>query len=410
MSERKLGKAVCMMTSWVTEQNLFLKGTKLQPSNDENPTTNSLEYKKRVYGFDDADSRNNEYNHWHKNGGKTSLTKINEGGIIRQDDNENDDILRWLARARQIATPSSSPNSFLTTATQHKLGIYKDDGKLDGKLGDLVFAETTEFLRDIIPKSFGASVSEGTSSATDFRTPESQKHKATYTKGTISVVDHKKSLQFVDTHDNSFSENISKDELSRECRKNSSVYIVDQETQTTEECNKRQFQNEKEVSREKIYGRGLGATLCSLRFRGVLCINPVEWAGRHNDKKLFPHQNLAKEALFSGVGDKTEQALRLEVALRRTDEYGRVLTAKKAFRKLCYDFHGKGPSKKREQKRVNQYVDEIKSKKKATSKYTNQQLDKTLTLQRTLTRPYLVLRGNLSHRQNNLTNEIKSLE
>jgi U4/U6.U5 tri-snRNP-associated protein 1 len=117
--------------------------------------------------------------------------------------------------------------------------------------------------------------------------------------------------------------------------------------------------------REITLGNGLGVTLDHLRERGVFQGSGIEWAGRNNDKKLLPHQTLVKEALFSG--DDESHAWRIEAALRHTDEFGRVLTAKEAFRKLCYHFHGKGPSKNRQKKRVEQYLTEVASKKKLTS-------------------------------------------
>merc|ERR1712224_589442 len=123
------------------------------------------------------------------------------------------------------------------------------------------------------------------------------------------------------------------------------------------------IEDKTKLFRKKSDGWGLGATLGLLRFRGVLGPNSIEWAGRHNDTKTLPHHNLVKEALFSDKclnnTPEDQQVLRLETALRRTDEYGRVLTAKQAFRKLCYDFHGKGPSKIREQKRAKKQINAI---------------------------------------------------
>lgn len=102
-----------------------------------------------------------------------------------------------------------------------------------------------------------------------------------------------------------------------------------------------QWQGEKNFLKEILLGLGLGNTVGLLRDRGLLNIDDVDWAGRNNDKKLMPHQALAKDALFSNSNKINEQTQRIEAALRRMDQYGRVLTAKEAFRELCYHFHGK---------------------------------------------------------------------
>merc|ERR1712203_1124003 len=117
-----------------------------------------------------------------------------------------------------------------------------------------------------------------------------------------------------------------------------------------------------------------GSALELLRNRGILKLDTFEWAGRNNDKKPLPHQKLAKNALFSGESDKDEDILRLEVALRQTDKFGRVLTAKEAFRRLCYDFHGKDA-------------------KNLSSIYTDKRANKIQLLQNKLRRPYLVIEG-----------------
>ena len=43
-----------------------------------------------------------------------------------------------------------------------------------------------------------------------------------------------------------------------------------------------------------------------------------------------------------------------EVKLEYRDEHGRLLTRKEAFRQLCYQFHGHGSSKRKEEKKLQQ--------------------------------------------------------
>ena len=43
-----------------------------------------------------------------------------------------------------------------------------------------------------------------------------------------------------------------------------------------------------------------------------------------------------------------------EIKLEYRDDHGRLLTRKEAYRQLCYQFHGHGSSKKKEEKRLQQ--------------------------------------------------------
>lgn len=149
--------------------------------------------------------------------------------------------------------------------------------------------------------------------------------------------------------------------------------------------------------RENSLGYGLGTTINLLRDRGFLNTS-VEWAGRSNDKKLMPHQALVKDALFSGLSTQVKdesygQIQRIEAALRRTDDFGRTLTAKEAFRELCYHFHGKKPSKHRQIKRLKQYISDLATGKRLSTTYDRRQNDKILAIRQTRHSPYIVLEG-----------------
>ena len=53
----------------------------------------------------------------------------------------------------------------------------------------------------------------------------------------------------------------------------------------------------------------------------------------------------------------------IDDALTRTDEFGRVISPKEAFRQLCYNFHGIKPSKNKEEKKIRKYLEEQKQQK-----------------------------------------------
>jgi hypothetical protein len=157
-----------------------------------------------------------------------------------------------------------------------------------------------------------------------------------------------------------------------------------------EDTKKIQYHEEK-VLKENTIKCGLGTALTHLRKRGMLNQNSIDWAGRNSDKKKLPHQIMAKEALISVDDEKNEQTTRIETALRQTDEYGRVLTAKEAFRELCYHFHGKRPSQNRHMKRVKEYINDLTCKKRLTSVDENRRVEKVYEMQKKTLTPYIVL-------------------
>ena len=80
---------------------------------------------------------------------------------------------------------------------------------------------------------------------------------------------------------------------------------------------------------------GMAGVLSLLKERGELN-RPVEWAGRTNDMKPVALQGL--EEVYKSGGHKDNLANRVEDALTRRDEFGRVMTPKQAFREVCYRY------------------------------------------------------------------------
>jgi hypothetical protein len=150
--------------------------------------------------------------------------------------------------------------------------------------------------------------------------------------------------------------------------------------------------------KENSIGCGLGQTLKFLRDRGLVN-KDVEWAGRSMDKKSIPHHLLVKDAFFSEEGKNHGQIQRIEAALRRTDKYGRVLTAKEAFRELCYHFHGKYPSKNRQKKLTKQYIMDLAGKHKLTTLYSSMQIEKILEIRQIRQSSYIVIKDNIKTKQ-----------
>ncbi|GAB4859464.1 ESCRT II complex subunit Dot2 [Ancistrocladus abbreviatus] len=133
---------------------------------------------------------------------------------------------------------------------------------------------------------------------------------------------------------------------------------------------------------EAPVGKGLSQALKLLKERGALK-ETVEWGGRNMDKK--------KSKLVGIYDDEGAKEIRIE----RTDEYGRILTPKEAFRLLSHKFHGKGPGKMKQEKRMKQYLDELKLKQMKNSDTPSESVERMRETQARLGTPYLVLSGHV---------------
>ncbi|XP_060184696.1 SART-1 family protein DOT2 [Lycium barbarum] len=137
-----------------------------------------------------------------------------------------------------------------------------------------------------------------------------------------------------------------------------------------------------ETIREVPVGKGLSGVLKLLQDRGTLK-EDIDWGGRNMDKK--------KSKL---VGIRSEDGKK-EIHIERTDEYGRILTPKEAFRLLSHKFHGKGPGKMKQEKRMRQYQEELKIKQMNNSDTPSQSVERMKEAQVQFKTPYLVLSGNV---------------
>ncbi|XP_049389047.1 SART-1 family protein DOT2-like isoform X3 [Solanum stenotomum] len=131
--------------------------------------------------------------------------------------------------------------------------------------------------------------------------------------------------------------------------------------------------------REVPIGKGLSEALRFLRERGSLKEGDIELAGRNTDKK--------KNKLVSvRCGD---EKVGKEIHINRTDEFGRNLTPKESFRLFSHQFHGKGPGKKKQEKRIRQHQKELKMKNPLLS------VERMTKSQAQLKIPHLVLSGHI---------------
>lgn len=98
------------------------------------------------------------------------------------------------------------------------------------------------------------------------------------------------------------------------------------------------------IHRQPLVSRGMAATLDLLKSSGELRTKSNELAGRSKDSRNVD----PSKAEESGV------------KIEYRDEFGRKLTQKEAFRQLCYSFHGYGPGKKKQEKRLKVMKQQIK--------------------------------------------------
>ncbi|WIA22095.1 hypothetical protein OEZ85_004437 [Tetradesmus obliquus] len=141
---------------------------------------------------------------------------------------------------------------------------------------------------------------------------------------------------------------------------------------------------------ERAIGKGLAACLGLLKDKGTLK-NKMQWAGRTNDKK--PVALIGLHDVYTGGSHEDAMSQRIEVALTQRDEFGRVMTPKERFRVMCHQFHGKPPSKNKQEERQRKYLEEVAIAKATTSEDPSAELDRLKALQRSTGSAYIPLTG-----------------
>ncbi|CAI5497418.1 unnamed protein product, partial [Closterium sp. Naga37s-1] len=84
-----------------------------------------------------------------------------------------------------------------------------------------------------------------------------------------------------------------------------------------------------------------------------------------------------------------------EVRIDRIDEFGRVMTPKEAFRKLSHAFHGKGPGKMKQEKRMRAYEEDLKRKGMAAGDTPMHSVERLREVQAQTQSPYVVITGHV---------------
>eukprot|EP00537_Pseudo-nitzschia_pungens_P013490 CAMPEP_0172387498 /NCGR_PEP_ID=MMETSP1061-20121228/4792_1 /TAXON_ID=37318 /ORGANISM="Pseudo-nitzschia pungens, Strain cf. pungens" /LENGTH=814 /DNA_ID=CAMNT_0013117149 /DNA_START=140 /DNA_END=2584 /DNA_ORIENTATION=- len=112
-------------------------------------------------------------------------------------------------------------------------------------------------------------------------------------------------------------------------------------------------------------GRGLSSFVSMLRTTGEITGRhggKEELRGRAKDERNYDNyepldlQNVV--TIGHNATEKDRELAKREIKLEYRDKHGRLLTQKEAYRDLCYQFHGHGASKKKEEKRLKQIARE----------------------------------------------------
>eukprot|EP00884_Botryococcus_braunii_P021222 jgi/Botrbrau1/7784/Bobra.0159s0212.1 len=111
---------------------------------------------------------------------------------------------------------------------------------------------------------------------------------------------------------------------------------------------------------------------------------------------MRPEKLMGLADVYTGGRQERPMDARVEAALTRRDEFGRVLTPKESFRQLCYKFHGKEPSKNKQEKRLRKIHEDMEQKRLASSEQPEHSSLKRLhAIQEVTATPYLVLSGKI---------------
>lgn len=114
------------------------------------------------------------------------------------------------------------------------------------------------------------------------------------------------------------------------------------------------------TARSAGVGRGLSSFVSMLKTTGEISNKGTkeELKGRAKDERNYENyapMDLSKVVKIGrNATDIDRELASREVKLEYRDKHGRLLTAKEAYRDLCYQFHGHGASKKKEEKRLKQ--------------------------------------------------------
>ncbi|KAJ4842155.1 hypothetical protein Tsubulata_037390 [Turnera subulata] len=142
-----------------------------------------------------------------------------------------------------------------------------------------------------------------------------------------------------------------------------------------------------DFAREIQVGKGLSNVLGLLRDRGVFKKEGGINNG-HGGSKADNVRKDKKQSLDDYMRKKLEQN---EIRIDRKDEFGREMSQKEAYKRFCHNFHGKGSSKTKQEKRLKRYEREKKWKSMQVPGAVLESMEKMREIQAQSESPYIVL-------------------
>ncbi|KAG4401210.1 hypothetical protein GLYMA_07G220800v4 [Glycine max] len=312
----------------------------------------------------EAETRSNAYQSAYAKADEASkLLRLEQTLNVKEEDetpvfvDDDEDLCKSLEKARRLALKkegegASGPQAIALLATSNHNNETDDQNPTAGESREnkVVFTEMEEFV-------WGLHIDE------EARKPESED---------------------VFMHDDEET-NVPDEENSNEAGGWTEVQETNEDEQHNTEDKEEIVPDE--TIHEVAVGKGLSGALKLLKERGTLK-ESIEWGGRSMDKK--------KSKLVGIVDDEEKEAQKTrEIRIERTDEFGRILTPKEAFRMISHKFHGKGPGKMKQEKRMKQYHEELKMKQMKSSDTPSLSVERMREAQARLQTPYLVLSGHV---------------
>jgi len=271
---------------------------------------------------------------------------------IENDEEEEDELYSTLSRSRTLAIKQKQKENTLSDVACKILEDRQKNPTINKKidtLDDLVFTDTTEFVRNLPTMSAlteNTPVTPVTAINKKVKVDETKKPTINTTSvistTTTSTGDNEMQIENTDVH-------IKVEEPAEVDDKidmNESPHVVgklddgDGENESDEE--------EVVLMDEPRVDTSMSAALKYVQQKGYFQEN---YSGRNNDKM---------QMLINQQIDKADPAPAIQ--LDYIDEYGRQMTPKEAFRKLSHRFHGKTPGKMKMEKRMKKYEEEQKLK------------------------------------------------
>jgi len=300
---------------------------------------------------------------------------------IENDEEEEDELYSTLSRSRTLAIKQKQKENTLSDVACKILEDRQKNPTINKKidtLDDLVFTDTTEFVRNLPTMS---ALTENTPTPVTVinkkvKVDETKKPTISSTSAisttTTSTDDNEMQIENADAHIKVEEPVEVDDKIDMNESPNVAGKLDDGDGENESE-------EEVVLMDEPRVDTSMSAALKYVQQKGYFQEN---YSGRNNDKM---------QMLINQQIDKADPAPAIQ--LDYIDEYGRQMTPKEAFRKLSHRFHGKTPGKMKMEKRMKKYEEEQKLKAMSSVDTPLMTVQAMQAKQLATKMPYIVLSG-----------------